>query len=425
MAKGLGRAWCLILSTFIFSFSISLEEAERLALRNFHGLKIERLEERKKAVEREERFGRFLPNVNLEASFNLSKKQSFSLSAPSMPPTEFVFQKGSYPKFTLQLVQEIFNLRNYREYEIARRKEKLQKLLLEEKERETLFRVREAYINALKSKALIEIQRQHLELVKAHLRDVKELYREGIVAFKDVLETQVKLYEVKEKLTHAEAGYRKALKLLSYLVGKEVKDIEPINPEGFTSLLELSRDELKSMLERRALLRFLRESANLSKDYVYLSEASFYPTFVMEVFYQRTEESDLFPKDRYLISLAFRWNLFSGLRRFKAVELSRLTHRQAVERYVDTRKKLEMELDSILEDIKASKSRIELAKKQLEDAREHFRIAQEKYRAGLGTNTEVLDAQSYLITAKNTLRINEHDLLLKAFKLSEVVGYGR
>ena len=425
MAKGFGRAWCVLLSFFTLSFPITLKEAEKLALKHFYELKVEKIEVEKRAQERLEKFGKFLPTLNLEASFNLSKKQSFTFNLPSLPPQEFTFQKGSYPKFTLQLVQELYDLRNFREYEIAREREDLQKFMVREKRNEVLFKLRKAYINALKAKAVVDIYRKHEELVKAHLRDVKELYKEGIVAFKDLLETKVKLYDVREKLAKAQADYSKSLSYLSYLTGVRVDDVEPVKTES-TKLSELPEEELIGELRRnRPVLLYMKGNLELSERYVELARSSFYPVAVFEAVYQRTEESDLFPKDRYLVSFAFRWNLFSGLRRFRALELSRLAKRQAYERYRDLEKKLILELKSVLEDIKAVRARVELARQQLQDAKEHLRIAREKFRAGLGTNTEVLDAQSYLITAENTLRIGEYDLLLESFKLREVIGYER
>ncbi|WP_457599956.1 TolC family protein [Hydrogenivirga sp.] len=424
MERGIGRAWCLLLSLVALSFSITLEEAERLVKQNFYELKIERLESDKKTQERLERLGRFFPTLNLEASFNLSKKQSFTFSLPPAPPQEFVFQKGSYPKFTLQLVQELFNLRNFREYEISLKEEELHTFLVKEKESQAIFKVREAYINSLKAKTLVNIYRKHEELVLVHLRDVQALYKEGIVAFKDILETKVKLYDVREKLTKARANYKKSLQYLSYLTGRRVDGVEELSTAIVEELSRLRKPQLlEAMLSERAILKYLRGTLRLSERYVDLSRSSFYPTAVLEAVYQRTEESDLFPKDRYLVSFAFRWNLFSGFRRFRALELSKLAQRQIQERYRDTEEKLKLELEGVLEDIDAVRAKVELARRQLEDAKEHLRIAGEKFKAGLGTNTEVLDAQSYLITAENTLKIGEYDLLLKYFKLAEVIGY--
>jgi len=136
-----------------------------------------------------------------------------------------------------------------------------------------------------------------------------------------------------------------------------------------------------------------------------------------------TNISDLFPKNRYFVSFSLRWNLFSGLRKFRALEISKLSYLQEQERAKDIQKKLELELISALEDLKAIKTKIKLSKERLREAKEHLRVAKEKYRAGLGTNTELLNAQSYYISAENQLKLSKYEYLRKLFKLYEVVGY--
>ncbi len=407
------------MSSLTLSFGVSLKEVEESALRNYYEIQIQELEMRKKHQERLRELGSFFPVLNLEASFNLAKEQSFTFQIPPAPPSEFVFIKGSYPKLTLQLVQDLFNPTSIKKYELSKKVESSQRYLLEEKRNEILYRVREAYINALKARSAVEIYRKHLERVRAHLRNVEELYNQGIVAYKDLLETKVRLFEVKEKLASAEANYRKALNYLSYISGMEVDDVEEIPGELDA---ELDHRKLLSRLDSRPILRYSRESLSLSEKAVELSRSYLYPRASFEAVYIRTEESDLFPKDRYFISFVLRWNLFSGLKRFRAIEEAKIEHLKAVKRHEDLRRKLELQLRNLLEEIEAVRLRVRMAQEQLREAKEHLRVALEKYKAGLGTNAEVLDAQSYLKTAEETLQMSRYDLMLKIFKLKEVVG---
>jgi len=420
MVGTFGRAWYLLLSLAILSFGIGLKELEESALRNYYEVEVQRLGVEKKRQERLRDFGSFLPSVNLEASYNLSRKQAFTFQVPPGPPTEVVFTKGSYPRVALGLLQNIFSLPDIRRYEISKIAESSQRYLLEEKRNEVLYKVREAYVNALMAKSLVEIYKKHLDRVNAHLRDVEELYKEGIVAYKDILETKVKLFETKEKLASAEADYRKALNYLSYLSGMKVDDVEGIPQELGMSL---DYGELVYKLEERPLLRYYRENVSLSEKAVELSKSYLYPQVSFEALYLRTEESDLFPKDRYSASLVLRWQLFDGLKRFRAIEEAKIENLKAVKGYQDLKERLALELKNLLEEIEATRVKVELSEKQLEDAREHLRIAEEKYRAGLGTNTEVLDAQSYLKTAEENLQMSRLSLQLLIFKLKEVLGY--
>ena len=425
MARSFGRAWSLLLTLICLSFSITLEEAERKVLEKSPDLKLERLEVKRRSEEIKEAFGNFLPRVDLDLSLNISRRLSFTLpSFPPLPPQEFTFQREIYPKVTLFLKQDILNFPLKRDYEIKRILRRAQVHSLKEKRLEVLYRVREAYINALKAKALITLYRKQIERVRAHLRDVEELYREGIVPFKDILETKVRIREVEEKLISAEAEYSKALSYLSYLIGEEVREVEDINTDSIEDLSLISPDDLKRRaLRLRPILLFYRELVRSREKALELARSLFYPVLTAEGFLQYTEESDVFPKTRYLISLAIRWNLFSGLKRLRTLEIAKIESTQEAERLKDLERRVVLEVRTALEDIRSAKARIKLAKARVEEAREHLRIALEKYRAGLGTNREVLDAESYLTEAEQTLRISTYDLILKIFKLRRLVGY--
>ncbi|MDQ7038420.1 MAG: TolC family protein [Aquificota bacterium] len=425
MARSLKRAWGLLLTLLCFSFSITLEEAERKALERNADLRVGRLEIGRRSEEARRAFGELLPRLDFELSLNFSRRLSFTLpGVPPFPPQEFTFQKEIYPKATLLLRQDIFNPVSIRDYEIRKILEKAQVYSLKEKRLDVLYRVREAYINALKAKALIALYRKQIDRVKAHLRDVEELYKEGIVPFKDLLETRVRLMEVEEKVISAEAEYAKALSHLSYLVGEEVKDLEDIDPDSVGDLsLKPPEDLKRTALRSRPVLLFYRELIRSREKALDLARSLFYPVLTAEGFLQYTEESDVFPKTRYLISLALRWNVFSGLKRLRTLEIAKIEKIQETERLRDLEKRVILEVETALEDIRSARARVKLAEAMVEEAREHLRIALEKYKAGLGTNREVLDAESYLTRAEQILRINTYDLILRMFKLRRSVGY--
>ena len=413
---------CLVSAVILvlsIGFPIPLEEAQRLALEKNLSLSTERIEKKIKKQETLEKLGELFPTVNLEASFNIAKKQSFTFSLPGLPPQEFVFLEGSYPKFTLFVEQDLFNVPKFEGYRISKKAETLQDLKVRITRLKVLTEVRKAYVRALQAKALVEVKEKHLELVKAHLKNAQELFREGLIAFKDVLEAKVKLYQVKEELSKARSDYRKALLHLSYLVGTQVKDVQPIELKS----LKGDRKKLLEIMERNnPALQLAKRKVEVLKLQERLAKSLFLPTAGLEFAYQRTEESELFPKDRYFVSFFLRWNAFSGLRRFRRLEVARLSLRKGLKELEDLREKLRLRLYTILEEIESIKARIELAKKRIEEAEEHLRVAEEKFKEGLGTSTEVLEAQSYLITARRVYEISRLELTLSYFKLLEVLG---
>ena len=426
MAGGALRAWLVSLILAGNLFSISIEEAVESALKNNLQLGVKRLEVDIKESERRESFGNLLPQINLEASYNIAREQSFTFSLPTPPgpvpapePQEFVFLKETFTKFTLQAYQRIFDLSSIRQYGISRLAEKVQELIYEEEKNRLRYQVREAYIKALKAKAVLDMLKKQLSMAESHLRDVEAMYEEGLVPLIDVLRTRVRVHEIKEKIVNAEGGLSKALEYLSYLTGTEVRDVEEVDGQEDVP----DEETLLSRMRERPLLRFMRMNLELARKGRELAGSYFYPQAVLSAFYQRTEESDLFPKDRFMITFALRWNLFSGMRRFAGLEKARLLERKAGRELLDLERKLRLELRNTLEDVRTALKRIELARAQLETAREQLRVVENRFREGLATSTEVLSAQSFLVSAERALKMSKYDLILLNYKLREVAGY--
>ncbi len=405
---------------------LTLKEAQELALKNNTELSGYRKEVLKRKIESRISLSKLLPQVNTELSLNITKEQSFLFPiSPGLPPQNLIFVRDLYEKYTLLVSQDLLNPLSLQRYRISRRLEGIQRLALSEKEREVISKVRDTYIGALKLKALLQIYRRQKEMVLAHLKDVEAFYKEGLVAFKDILETKVKLQEVKDKEASTLSSYRRALLTLSYLTGTDVREVEELEDhlphlegEGLENLLRIA-------LQRRALIKLFRERALLSEDNIKLAKASFYPIVSITGIYRYSRESNIFPNNLYHISLSLRWNLFSGMGKLYTLRLAEVSREAEQLKERDIIGKVRLSIASILEEINSLKERVKLSRMRIEEAEEHLRIAEEKYRAGLGTNTEVIDAQSYLVSARKSLEINRYELLRWRLRLLEEVGYER
>lgn len=402
----------LFFLVFSLSFGISLQEAEELALKNFYDIKKKEEEVKKSQEEIYATLSELFPQVDLSYSFLFAKEQEVSVNTPFFS-TGFTLTDDNFYRLNFLITQNLVNLTTLNKLKVAKTQKELKIKELELAKNAVRYKVREAYVNALKLKATVEVLEKQVKRLEEHYRNVEFLYKEGYVAFKDLLETKVKLYEAKNNLLQARANYEKSLDVLSFFTGKEVKEIEEIYEIPEVESIDLS-DSPK--------LKVLKTAIKLSQDYVSLASSLFYPVVDFSVLYQRTNESPSLPKDRYFISLNLKWNLFSGGRRLfelrkaqKDVEVARLE-------YLKEEELLKTTVKGILRDIKVLQEEIETAKLRVKEAEEHYRLAVEKYKNGLGNNAEVLDAEAYLTSAEQELKVKTYDLILAKFKLLEVVG---
>ena len=403
------KAFFFIIS---FSFGITLQEAENLALKNFYEIRKRENEVRKSQEDIYKTLGELFPRIDLSYSFFFAKKQDISVNTPFFS-TGFTLINDNFYRINFLISQSIVNPITLNKLRVRKTQKELKIAELDVAKNTLRYKVRETYINALKLKAGVEILEKQVKRLEEHYKNVKALYEEGYVALKDVLETKVKLYEVKNRLLQAQANYQKSLDLLSFFTGKNVKEVEEIKKLPIIDKINLS-DNPK--------LRALKTAVKLSQNYTSLITSYFYPIIDFSILYQRTNESPSLPKDRYFISLNLKWNLFSGGSRIFELRKAYQTIQNAELEYLKEKELLKTELKGIMRDIKVLKQEIETAKLRVKEAKEHYKLALEKYKNGLGTNAEVLDAEAFLTSAEQELRIKKYDLILAKFKLLEVIG---
>ncbi len=84
-----------------------------------------------------------------------------------------------------------------------------------------------------------------------------------------------------------------------------------------------------------------------------------------------------------------------------------------------------MEVESAYLSVKEAEKRIKVAGAQVEKALEDFRIAEEEYKAGVGTNIDVLDAQTAWKEMKTNYIQALYDANMAVAKLLLAIGRDR
>ena len=73
-------------------------------------------------------------------------------------------------------------------------------------------------------------------------------------------------------------------------------------------------------------------------------------------------------------------------------------------------------------EVQETRLRIPVARLAVEQAKENITVVTDRYRQGLSTYTEVLDAESRRVTSFNNLYEANYDAVLSVFRLRRAVG---
>lgn len=83
---------------------------------------------------------------------------------------------------------------------------------------------------------------------------------------------------------------------------------------------------------------------------------------------------------------------------------------------------IELEVNIIVNGITSSIAKIDASQKELELAKENVHISNEKYINGLGTNLDLIDSQTSLLTAQTNLINANYDLEIAKARLYKAIG---
>ena len=400
------------------SFGINLKEAIDLAIKYNTDVLYQKLNTKIALEKKKEAFGNFLPVIGFDANTNVGRR----LAIPE-GNTSFVFQKGHFSQWNFGLKQPLFDMPSFYKYKISKDDLKAQKYMLTAVKTDVKIDVMDTYINALVMKHLIDVDEKEVKDYERHLYNVEKMYEQGLVAFKDILQTKVKLNQAREKLAQDQGEYRVYLQKLSNLVGRPVHNLEDIgslsNPLGKYNLSEL----IDMALKNRVILKYGRALIEKARDYQSLTKSLYLPQAYVQARYGYSDEIPGLPYYQDLFTAGLSWKLFSGLKRFHQVHQAFLAYKQAQVHYKKLENDVKLQVTSAYEALKTAEKDIALARSELKDAKEHYKIASEKYKVGLGTNTDVIDAEDYLTKARTDVVRSRYLYALAVYKLIEVVAY--
>ena len=400
-------------------FAESLYDAWGIALRSDHALKsyqelIDSADENLKAAKSAQ-----WPQLNISSSYTILDNEPATIVNGS----EMVTAEDNYLSYKANV-----NIPLYTHFQISHgidAAESNMEAVVYTKvtvEQDVKLRVAEYYINVLLAEKYLRVTASQEQSLSAHAEDVKNLYGQGIVAVNDLLAAQVALADSRQKtlqarnlLETATCSYNRSLaRPLDTMVEIEPLDIAP-PPQ---SLEELNKLAIKNRLELVILekqIDALRSQSNAIKavtgPHVSLNGGPGY-----------TQNEHQAHETVWSASLNLSWNILDGN---ISKHQSNALLKQAGS-VMEQRKNLEsvmrLEVREAWLKMNESQERINVAKDSLEQADENLAVTKNRYQEGVGTNTEVLDAESLRTKSHVNYDNAFYSYILSIIKLKRAIG---
>ncbi|MFC1480928.1 TolC family protein [Candidatus Neomarinimicrobiota bacterium] len=296
-----------------------------------------------------------------------------------------------------------------------------------ENARQTLvLNVKQAYYNYLSSKKLLGVAEEALELGNRQLELVEERYRLQAVSLTDLLKARVSSGERKIQVANAKRSLVMAQTSLNLAIGQS-PDLPLEVVDDNTELVPLMDKPIAkaSMMSNNPVLisrGYAVDNAHLTAK---MARGGLLPTVSVgysQSGYGSGSLGNAYDNDQSNTGMTISIPLFTGFRNSSAYRRAR----QAAMIEEDNQLALELDLLGSLEntfaDLEALHEIYPLNQEVLQSAEADVELASEKYRLGVISILDLLDAQVSLISARSTLVRTTYDIKTAEAQLAALIG---
>jgi outer membrane protein len=267
--------------------------------------------------------------------------------------------------------------------------------------------VKIAYFNVLRAQKQLQVANERVEQLTSHEQDAKYFYNKGIIAYNDLLKSQVALADAVQYKAQALANLNIAKANFNTLLNRDLnKDVQLEDITSVTASdynLSLLTDEA---LKNRPELRALGIRVKQADTHVKLAESEYYPHVFAFAAYTQAGQDGLAERNEFqnqynqMVGIGIKWTIFNWLKTTDNAQQADYTKRALKEQLNSFINEVKLQVKSNLVELHTAAEDISTSQTALEQAKENYRITNLQYKQQLVTSTEVLDAQTYLTQAE-------------------------
>jgi len=283
----------------------------------------------------------------------------------------------------------------------------LSKASMAQTKNDIILAVHEAYYNLLKTRKFEEVAVQSLEERKAHLKDAKAFYDAGLIPKNDMLQSEVQLAGAEIELIRAKNLSTMALARLNTLLRRPVETQIAVEDIFKYEPSEISWEQTVQQAKKyRPELRQSEIAIEQADKNIILTRAPYLPAVSVSANYLKQGDNPIaqdypFGPSEVKTALAtLEWRFWAWGQSRDKMAAARYNMKKAQESQSELLDNIILQVRGAYVDTLEAAYNIGVTEKAIEQAEEDFRINQSRYKAQLGTTTNVLDAQTRLTRAK-------------------------
>ena len=283
------------------------------------------------------------------------------------------------------------------------------------------MQVAEAYITVLRMEYSVQVAQSHVDSLAAHIKDVNNLFDQGMVARNDVLAANVEqvnaqqlVVQANNQLDISRAHYNQLLDR-NLADGVNLAHRFPEIPAGTLNALS------SNALTQRPELAVLAQQIESLGQQTQSVKSGLLPQVAVNGGYQYQENRYQSFQGLWMANVGVDWKLFDG----SSGHRSDAMIRQGIslkEQRDDLSSLIGLQVRQAWLDIQETQKRIAVTQQAIGQADENLKVTTDRYQQGLSTNTEVLKAEDLRTAIQGNFNNATLDAALAVVHLRRAVG---
>lgn len=426
----------IILVTASFSFAqeklqLTVEQAIETGLQNSKMLHSSLMKVKGAEAKVKEANALRLPSLKLSARYTrLSEVDPFVISTPF---GSFPIAPGIFDTWGAQasLFQPLFT--GFRLVGNIEMNEQLSNATNEEYNKdksELVFNVKSAYWSLFKATQFKKVMDETVDQIKAHLEDANNLEKAGMMTKNDILKLDVQLSNVMYQQIEAENAVKLAMVALNSTIGIALNT--QIAIASTAKLTESNFDEVEKLITDATQIRPEVKAADArvraSEAGITLAKSSWYPQVSLygNYYYSKPNQRIMPTQNKFDgtwdAGVNLSVNVWDWMTTAHQTDQAEAQAAQAKDGLGMIKDGITLEVTQNYLNMKQAYKKVTLAELTVQQAEENMRVTSDKFKNGLATSADVIDAETALISAKTNLSASTVDCELAKAKLDKSIG---
>ena len=379
---------------------LSLEAALEMAMNNDRQLRIARLEVGIAGNQAEVARSYLLPQVSFSAS-KFWLKDPIELSLPDFGlaftiPDEFPLT------YSATVAVPLFVGETIPSYMAARQLVMKEEEVAERTRQNLVHDVTVAYFSILQSQRVIEVVSETVGLLEALAKQADDFYQEGLVDRRDYLTAQLRLAEVRQQLISAEKQHALAVSMFNKMIGRDIDAQTTVVDADEVPSFEAELAHCQTLAqESRPELRQLNAQVKAARLALQAAKQGLLPRFAAFASAQHIS-SEYFEEDWVVYGgLQIDFDLYNGGKNWAQIGEASKRNLQASLALHEATEGIKLQVKDAYLSLREAEKRLGVTETAIEQARENLRIVEDQYAVQMVSSTEVLDAHTYFMNARN------------------------